>query len=394
MCLHPEEILPIPDETFRVAKAAFPKGSLYMRLRDELGVFYQDEDFACVYPQVGQPAQAPWRLAMILVMQYLENLSDRQAAQAVQGRIDWKYALSLELTDPGFDFSVLSEFRDRLITGGVERQILDLMLSKFQQLKLLSARGKQRTDSTHILTVVRELTRLEHLGETLRYALNAVAEVAPIWLKSLAPVEWYDRYSRRFEDTRLPRTASEREVLAQTIGADGFYLLDNIYSQASSIELRQLPAIEVLRQVWLQLTNDTWKRLGMASECLGLTRADYLEHIVKHNANPCITREDLEFLASHLGENEPQPSITRQSELDQISDTAIAKQSVRLPPTSELEILRARILSDLKLGKQATGYKTAQKVLNRFITELIGSVEVFGEFANGISRRQDSVSSA
>lgn len=252
MCLHPEEIPPIPDETVRIAKAAFPKGNLYMRLRDELGVFYQDEDFASLYPQRGQPAQAPWRLAMILVMQYLENLSDRQAAQAVQGRIDWKYALSLELTDPGFDFSVLSEFRDRLITGGVERQILDLMLSKFQELKLLSARGKQRTDSTHILAVVRELTRLEHLGETLRYALNAVAEVAPIWLKLLAPVEWYDRYSRRFEDTRLPRTASEREVLAQTIGADGFYLFDNIYSQTSPIQLRQLPAVEILRQVWLQ----------------------------------------------------------------------------------------------------------------------------------------------
>ncbi|MCC5605205.1 IS1182 family transposase [Nostoc favosum] len=252
MCLHPEEIPPIPDETVRVAKAAFPKGNLYMRLRDELGVFYQDEDFASLYPQRGQPAQAPWRLAMILVMQYLENLSDRQAASSVQGRIDWKYALSLELTDPGFDFTVLSEFRDRLITGGVERQILDLMLSKFQELKLLSARGKQRTDSTHILAVVRELSRLEHLGETLRYALNAVAEVAPIWLKSLAPAEWYDRYSKRLEDSRLPKTPADREALAEIIGADGFHLLDNIYSQTSPIELRQLPAVEVLRQVWLQ----------------------------------------------------------------------------------------------------------------------------------------------
>ncbi|MEH2105683.1 MAG: transposase [Nostoc sp.] len=88
MCLHPEEIPPIPDETVRVAKAAFPKGNLYMRLRDELGVFYKDEDFASLYPQRGQPAQAPWRLAMILVMQYLENLSDRQATLAVQGRIE------------------------------------------------------------------------------------------------------------------------------------------------------------------------------------------------------------------------------------------------------------------------------------------------------------------
>lgn len=252
MCLHSKEIPSVPEQTACVAKAAFPKGNLYMRLRDELGVFYQDEDFAELYPQRGQPAQAPWRLAMILVMQYLENLSDRQAAQAVQGRIDWKYALSLELTDPGFDFSVLSEFRERLIRGGIEQQILDLMLSKFQELKLLSARGKQRTDSTHILAVVRELTRLEHLGETLRYALNAVAEVAPTWLKSLAPSEWYDRYSRRFEDTRLPKKASEREAKALTIGADGFHLLDAIYCRTEPFELRQLPAVEVLRQVWLQ----------------------------------------------------------------------------------------------------------------------------------------------
>jgi len=222
-----------------------------------------------------------------------ENLSDRQTAQAVQGRIDWKYALSLELTDPGFDFTVLSEFRDRLIRGGVEQQILDLMLSKFQELKLLSARGKQRTDSTHILAVVRELTRLEHLGETLRYALNAVAEVAPTWLKSLAPAEWYDHYSRRFEDTRLPRTASEREVLAQTIGADGFYLLDKIYSQTSPIELRQLPAVEVLRQVWLQQyyapTDKIQLRCGKRWPAFGTTNSLTLrraKHVTVPKAQP------------------------------------------------------------------------------------------------------------
>lgn len=207
MCLRSEEIPPVPDETVRVAKAAFPKGNLYMRLRDELGVFYQDKEFVELYPQRGQPSLAPWRLAMVLVMQFLENLSDRQAAQAVRGRIDWKYALSLELTDPGFDFSVLSEFRDRIISGGVEQQILDKMLKRFWELKLLSAKGKQRTDSTHVLAVVRELTRLEHLGETLRYALNAVAEVEPTWLKSLAPAEWYDRYSKR--ERRFP-TAQNR----------------------------------------------------------------------------------------------------------------------------------------------------------------------------------------
>lgn len=124
----------------------------------------------------------------------------------------------------------------------------------------------------------------------------------------------------------------------------------------------------------LRLTDDTWKALGIASECLGLTRADYLEHIVRQNTTPCITREDSEILAPHQEENEPQPSITRQREFPLTSDTERERQSVALPTISELEILRDRVLSELKLGKQATGYKTAQKVLNRFISELLGSV--------------------
>lgn len=252
MCLRPEEIPIVPYQTARVAALAFPKGNLYMRLRDELGVLYQDENFASLYPQKGQSAQAPWRLAMVLVMQFLENLSDRQAVEAVRGRIDWKYALSLELTDSGFDYSVLSEFRARLIQGNAEQKLLEQMLKRFQELKLLPTRGKQRTDSTHVLAVVRELSRLEHLGETLRSALNAVAVVAPTWLQSIAPTEWYDRYVKRFEDSRLPKTVAQRTALAETIGMDGFHLLDAIYTQTAPMELRKLAAVEILRCCWLQ----------------------------------------------------------------------------------------------------------------------------------------------
>ena len=181
MSLHPQPIPPVPEDTSKVAQAAFAKGNLYLRLRDELGVFYSDCDFDNLYSIYGQPGYAPWRLAMVLVMQFLENLSDRQAAEAVRGRIDWKYALSLELTDPGFDFTILSEFRERLIKEEGEQEILNKMLQKFQEKGLLRGRGKQRTDSTHVLAKVRELTRLENLIETVRYALNTLAEVAPEW---------------------------------------------------------------------------------------------------------------------------------------------------------------------------------------------------------------------
>src|SRR5712692_875485 len=115
MSLHPHVIEPVPEETARVARAAFPKGHPYLTFRDALGTVFQDEDFTALFPMWGQPGLPPWRLALVTIMQFRENLADRQAAEAVRARIDWKYLLGLELTDPGFDFSVLSEFRDRLL---------------------------------------------------------------------------------------------------------------------------------------------------------------------------------------------------------------------------------------------------------------------------------------
>jgi transposase len=152
MSLRYEPVGPVPEETSRVARAPFPKGNLYMRLRDELGTIYQNEAFGSLFPRRGRPAEAPWRLALVTLMQFAENLSDRQAADAVRGRIDWKYALSLPLTDAGFDHTVLSEFRGCLMEGGAGTALLDLLLERFKSLGLLQARGHQRTDSTSVLS--------------------------------------------------------------------------------------------------------------------------------------------------------------------------------------------------------------------------------------------------
>jgi transposase len=103
----------IPEETVCLARTINPKGTLYMQIRDQLGVIYENQSFASLFPTRGQPAEAPWRLALVCVFQFIEGLTDRQAAEAVQQRIDWKYALALELSDPGFDFSVLCKFRAR-----------------------------------------------------------------------------------------------------------------------------------------------------------------------------------------------------------------------------------------------------------------------------------------
>lgn len=252
MSLKPQMFDPVPDETSRIAKAAFPHGNVYMQMRDAFGALYADQAFAPLFSQRGQPGAAPACLALVTVMQFAEGLSDRQAANAVRGHIDWKYALGLELTDPGFDASVLSEFRTRLIAGQAEAQLFELMLSRFREAGLLKTRGQQRTDSTHVLAAIQTLNRLECVGETLRHALNVLAVVAPDWLRAQVPTEWFDRYGRRFENYRLPPGKPERYKLAETIGADGFQLLRWIYATATPAWVREIPAVEVLRQVWLQ----------------------------------------------------------------------------------------------------------------------------------------------
>src|SRR5688500_8542830 len=226
MSLKPTPIQPVPEETARVAQAAFPKGNPYLTLRGHLGVIFQDDDFVDLYPDNGQPGLLPWRLALITIMQFREHLADRQAAEAVRARIDWKYLLGLELTDAGFDFSVLSEFRDRLLAGSAEERLLDKLLERCQAQGLVKSRVQQRTDSTHVLAAIRVLNRLELVGETLRAALNELARVAPDWLKSVAPLAWYARYGKRIEDSRLPREPAKREAYAQSVGEDGFALLD------------------------------------------------------------------------------------------------------------------------------------------------------------------------
>src|SRR5262244_3105102 len=250
MSLRPQPIGSIPEQTVRIAHAAFPKGHPYLTLRDHLGTIFQDEDFATLFPAWGSPGLPPWRLALVTIMQFRENLADRQAAESVWARIDWKYLLSLDLTDPGFDFSVLSEFRDRLLAGSAGERLLDKLLERCQALGWLKARGQQRTDSTHVLAAIRVLNRLELVAETFRAVLNAVATVAPDWLQGLAPLAWYERYGKRIEDVRLPRDQADRDAYAQMVGEDGFHFLDAVEAAEAPKEVRELPILASLRRTW------------------------------------------------------------------------------------------------------------------------------------------------
>lgn len=252
MTLKPNAIPPVPEMTKTVAQAAFPKGNLYMQMRDELGSIYTDDLFVKLYSEEGQPGWSPWRLALVTVMQFAENLSDRHAADAVRGRLDWKYALSLELTDPGFHYSVLSEFRARLVEHEKSQLLLDEILKIFKDRGWIKARGQQRTDSTHVLAAVRELDQLEVVGETLRYTLNVLATVSPDWLRMLLKPEWADRYGERVDEYRLPKEKSERQTLLKIIGQDGQELLEAIKQAKERPWLKEVPAVKILKQVWEQ----------------------------------------------------------------------------------------------------------------------------------------------
>jgi transposase len=249
--LHP--LPPVPEATAAAVKAAFPKGNLYVDLRMELGAIYDDSLFADFYADRGPPVEVtPWRLALATIMQYIEGLTDRQTADAVRRCMDWKYALSLELTDPGFDFTLLHDFRQRLLLHDGAQNLLDTLLDLCKARGWMKTRGTQRTDSTYVVAAIRRLYYLECVQEAMRYALNQLREAAPQWVQGWVPLEWYARYGPRAELFRLPKETSKRNALALVIGADGYALLDALGHEVNARPLLELPAVESLRQIWIQ----------------------------------------------------------------------------------------------------------------------------------------------
>jgi transposase len=242
----------VPELTARVVRASFPKGTFAVRVREALGPMFGDASFAEAFAARGRPAVSPGALALVSVLQYVEGLTDRQAADQVRARMDWKFLLGLELDDPGFEFSLLSAFRSRLIEHGLEEKVLDVVLSRLSQLGLLRSGGRQRTDSTHLLAAVRTLNRMEFVGETLRAALEALAAAAPDWLSEQVNAEWVTRYGARIDSYRFPKGDQVRREWAEQVGRDGFTILEAVYSGGGPHWLAEIPAVEVLRRVWVQ----------------------------------------------------------------------------------------------------------------------------------------------
>ena len=253
MSMQPQPWPEVPAATARVAKSAFRReGSLAIRIRDELGSWYEDADFAGAYPVRGKPGISPAQLAVVTVLQFTGNLTDRQAADEVRGRVDWKYCLGLELEDEGFDASVLTGFRERLVDNAAERVIFDRLLDLVKERGLVKAGGRQRTDSTHVLARIRDLNRLELAGESVRAALEALSAAAPGWLATVIDASWQRVYGQRIDNWRLPESQTAREELAVQYGRDGYYLLERVHGAGAPDWLARLPAVQVLRRIWIQ----------------------------------------------------------------------------------------------------------------------------------------------
>jgi transposase len=249
---------PAPEIVAAIA-AMYPgkrERPLPVAVRDQLGEWLSDEQFAGAYGKRGKPGWPPSRLALVTVFQMAEDLTDRQAAEAVRTRVDWKYALGLALGDPGFDDSVLSEFRARVAGGGLDQVVLDTLLGRLTAAGLVRAGGKMRTDSTHVIAAVRDLNRLELAGESVRACLEALAVAAPQVVAQLLDDSWGKRYAARIDTWRMPASTAKKDELALAYGRDGRALLKAVYAAAASDPdlafLARLHQVEVLRVVLLQ----------------------------------------------------------------------------------------------------------------------------------------------
>jgi transposase len=250
MCLKIQSPWQMPDETRRIGQQLLDEKNTYRLIGDELFTKLNEEDFADLYPSEGQPGFSPVVLAFVTVFQFIEKLPDRQAAEALRMRLDWKYALHLALDDEGFNFSVLSEFRDRLIAGKAEGRVFEKLVAQIREMGLIKKQGKQRTDSIAMLSKVRWLSRLEIAVETLRLAVVSLVKVDQEWSAETLPPSWEDKYEERFVMER--HTEKEWKEYEENIGNDGQWLLKRLKDGGAPAGLQELSNVKLLETVWAQ----------------------------------------------------------------------------------------------------------------------------------------------
>jgi transposase len=259
MCLKAQPPWPMPIETATIGEALLKDDSPYRRVGDKLFACLSDSDFADLYSREGKPGISPVILAFVTVFQFMAKLPDRQAAEALRMRLDWKSAWHLPLTYAGFDYRVLSEFRDRLLTHQAEGRVFDPLVSEFRAWDLLPARRRHRTDSIAMLTKVRRLSRLELGVETLRVVVGAMLKADRAWSERIIPPSWEAQYGERFVMQRHSR--EEWATYDQQVGPDGQWLLERLAAADRPAVIPALPEGQLLKTVWMQQFQETGEKV-------------------------------------------------------------------------------------------------------------------------------------
>jgi transposase len=240
----------MPEETKRIGEKLLKEKDVYRLIGDQLFERWKEEEYADLYSAEGKPGISPVILALVSVFQFMEKLADRQAVNALRMRLDWKYALHLPLEYEGFDYSVLSEFRDRLIKGQAEGRVFEKLVEQIRGMGLIKEHGKQRTDSIGMLTKVRRLCRVETVGETLRLAIVAIVDTDREWSEEIIPPSWEEKYGERL--VRQSDSEKEWKEYEEHIGEEGQWLLNRLEKGGAPTELQNLPEVQVLKTVWAQ----------------------------------------------------------------------------------------------------------------------------------------------
>lgn len=238
----------IPEDTKSCGEQLLPADNPYRLVGEHVTEILSLADFRALYSQIGRGALCPIILALVTVFQFLERIPDRAAAQWAVLRLDWKYALHVPLLWPGFHFSSLSKYRQRLMEHEAERLVFERVLQWVQAYGLLKKHGQQRTDSTYVVGCVERLTRLELVWETLRVALRALKQAAPTWFEETLPAVFQATYQTRRSEWQLSDTEIAAEM--QQAGRDGVWLLSVLADAPSQVD--SLVEIDTLQRVWAQ----------------------------------------------------------------------------------------------------------------------------------------------
>ena len=238
---------PIPSDTAKTARAVFGKSNFYIVTGDQANSLFSGLILVDSNKQVQRPARTLALFYLIMIFQFLETLPDNQAADALRQRVDWKYALHLPLNHSGFQAATFCEFRKWLLVDRTSEHHLQTLLSRLSEVVLSTNRQSLNLDADQIVARVCMFSRLERIWEAFSLAVEALAIKRPDRLRAISLPHWYERYSRQRNNLNLRAEPSEQERLAQSIGADGFYLLEAI---ANIDGLADLPEVSTLSQVW------------------------------------------------------------------------------------------------------------------------------------------------